>query len=379
MQTRLGLLIIGAMLWSQARLVGASVPEPEHYAAEHLASQFSSREFAVRPDGQAVLLTADGDIWLLKPDLSPVGWVSRRPFGTDLTRVTRGGQKASELPWTVWLHRLPTWVSGSQFVYLRSTLLQDPDAEGPVDRELWMGGEGAPRKVASLNLKGPVHAMVPDPSGRRLMLLVSTPQSNPGGSVQVVDLPTGAIRALPTANLAATPAEGAWSPDGRAIALATTREEWTTLYTIPSDGGAPRKLTGFSNAVGPLAPLAMVWAPDGRSLVQHGWERVPPGALPEHAGIWRVPAEGGYPRRVRPPVEGLLWPAWSPDGRWVAYLNSKDSMRYALHVASGQVARLGGWESRPAEDPRFQWEKESQAVWYVCPPGLCRASISKLP
>lgn len=337
MQTRLGLLIIGALLWSQARLAGAAVPEPQHYGAEHLASQFGSREFAVRPDGQAVLLTVDGDIWLLKPDLSPVSWVSRRPFGTDLIRVTRGGQRASDLPWTVWIHRLPTWVSGSRFVYLRSTLLQDPDAEGPVDRELWMGGEGAPRKVASLNLKGPVHAMVPDPSGRRLMLLVSTPQNYPGGSVQVVDLPTGAIRALPTAKLAATPAEGAWSPDGRAIALAATREE------------------------------------------QHGWERVPPGALPEHAGIWRVPAEGGYPRRVRPPVEGLLWPAWSPDGRWVAYLNSKDSMRYALHVASGQVARLGGWESRPAEDPHFHWEKESREVWYVCPPGLCRANVPNWP
>lgn len=349
-------------------------PWPEQHPVEQTASQFSSRTFSLRPDGKAVALSLDGDIWLLKPDVEALGWYGRLPLGTEITRVTRGGQIVAAQPRSRWIHRLPTWLPDERFVYLRSTLYQDPDHEGPDDRELWIAERSGTRKLADLTHS--LQTMAPDPSGSRLLCLIGRSSNPPKGALSIVDLKTGVAKIFETQELPAAPAEAVWSPDGRAIALAVPKGNSLELYRLDVEPGTLGRLTGFNTTTQPITPPALAWPPDGDSLLVHAWDPgAAPGTIPAHGGIWRVPIEGGDPKQLVKPQPGLSWPRWSPDGRWLAYLNQSDGYRYALHLASGRSLRLGGWSRQEPEGIIFQWENDSRHVWYPCPSGTCRTTL----
>lgn len=351
-----------------------SNPETESYVHESAVSEFQSRRFAVRHDGREVALSLDGDIWLLNPDLSETSWTGRLPLGTELARATWGGQTASDYPLSRWVHRLPTWLPDNRLLYLRSALPQNPNGEGPMDRELWVTGSGAPRRLT--DLPHSISLLLPDPKGERLLCLGGSDSNSPNGYLSMIDLRTGALLSLKLNELPAAPVEAVWSPDGKILAIAVPKENWLELFSLEVATGSIRRLTGFSTATGPLTPPAMTWPPGADSLYLHAWEpEVRPGTTPSHGGVWLVPVGGGDPIQVAEPHPGLSSPQWSPDGIWIAYHNSTDGYRYALHVSSGRSTRLGGWSRQEPNGIPFQWEQSSRRVWYPCPTGLCRITL----
>ena len=90
----------------------------------------------------------------------------------------------------------------------------------------------------------------------------------------------------------------AWSPDGRRLAFASTRDGDPHVFVAERDGGRLRDVTAGGEPA---------WSPDGRRLAF---------ARPEGAGsdVWVVDADGGRARRLA----AGEWPAWSPDGRRIA-------------------------------------------------------------
>jgi Tol biopolymer transport system component/predicted Ser/Thr protein kinase len=114
-----------------------------------------------------------------------------------------------------------------------------------------------------------------------------------------------------------------WSPDGRQIAFVRQRGNQASVYLISPLGGAERKLADFR-----LASLPSIsWSPDGKWLAVAEVE--PQGAN----GIFLVPVERGEKHRLTTNrVSFDHCPAFSPDGRFLAYVSCSGPFFCDVHL-----------------------------------------------
>jgi len=101
-----------------------------------------------------------------------------------------------------------------------------------------------------------------------------------------------------------------WSPDGRAIAFLSNREGADRIFLVRSDGTGLRRLNTDTTRTGQEADLA--WSPDGAHIA-HAWH-----PRPGESRIRIVDVQTGTAREIAG-VEGASQPAWSPDGRLLAF------------------------------------------------------------
>jgi dipeptidyl aminopeptidase/acylaminoacyl peptidase len=135
------------------------------------------------------------------------------------------------------------------------------------------------------------------------------------------------------------PGVPAVSPDGRMAVVAVARpdleddEYRSQLWAVPTDGSA---------AARPLTEGALdsapAFSPDGRWLAYLGAE---PGEKPQ---VWLLPTAGGAPRRLTDHHLGAGAPVWAPDARRLAYV-----ARVPEHGRYGTVDGVGPG----AEPPRL--------------------------
>lgn len=132
----------------------------------------------------------------------------------------------------------------------------------------------------------------------------------------------------------------AWSPDGRTIAFAAVEGGLTDLFTYDLQSGQLRRLTDDL-----YADLQPAWSPDGRTLA-FATDRFTSDLGVLQFGAYRLaslPASGGAPRELGGPSEGkAINPQWSPDGSRLYFLSNANgaSNLWALDVASGVAAPL---------------------------------------
>ena len=94
------------------------------------------------------------------------------------------------------------------------------------------------------------------------------------------------------------------SPDGKTLAFQAVGH----IYLMDLPGGTPRRLTPESFAAFEFAPA---WSPDGRSIAFTTWDDK------ERGGLWKVAATGGAPQRLTTEPGEYVQPTWTPDGQGI--------------------------------------------------------------
>jgi Tol biopolymer transport system component len=152
----------------------------------------------------------------------------------------------------------------------------------------------------------------------------------------------------PTIAVTATPPP---APTGRilfsAVALKTTI---ASIYVMNADGSGVTKLTGTAGGDAPA------WSPDGKMIAFL------------RTGIWVMHADGSQAKQIRhDPTMVEQWPVWSPDGRQIAYTESpvcgpcSPGMVWALNVMNADGSGLHKITDTSSPD-RPAWSPDGQTI-----------------
>ncbi|HXH07555.1 MAG TPA: S9 family peptidase [Vicinamibacterales bacterium] len=136
-----------------------------------------------------------------------------------------------------------------------------------------------------------------------------------------------------------------WSPDGRWIAFVSNRSADpdrmpdTNIYVVePRSGASPRALTTFPGR----DEGRPAWSPDGRTIAYLQGDEARYSAY-EQDKLAIVPADGGPARVLTAALDRpVADPVWTPDGHGLVFVVTDDRTRYVGRIAAagGEVERL---------------------------------------
>jgi len=184
------------------------------------------------------------------------------------------------------------------------------------------------------------------PDGRRIALTIEAAAWN----VWIYDIPRATLTRFTFENDNRDPI---WSRDGKRVAYTSFRNGKYVLYRKPVDGSGPEEqlLTSLDWVT------ASSFSPDGKELAYNVV------AADTANDIWILPLEGD--KKPRPFLRTRFnegFPAFSPDGHWLAY-ESDESGRSEIYVQ--QYPGPGGkWQISNEGGGRPIWSRDGHELFY---------------
>ena len=243
---------------------------------------------------------------------------------------------------------------------------------------LWLAstGGGTPRQFTYGDQSDNAPRWAPD--GQTIAFL-SNRRSEQQAQLFLIPLNGGEARQLTT--LKGQLDEFCWSPDGKTIALTLVQpdkavlereadeqkkklgvvarqikttsykhdgygylpEEKSHIWLVDVKSGKARQLTPAGTVHGENAPA---WAPDGKSLAFVSNRSPQPDMAPDRDDLYVIAAAGGEMRRLDTPIGPKMMPAYSPDGRWLAYFGLEGEGNWAKNIQLWVLSTDGSGPAR---------------------------------
>jgi len=241
--------------------------------------------------------------------------------------------------------------SGSgEFAFADTGMLVYRSGKGPARTWpiLWMDSSG--RTEPLIQTPGAYYTIRLSPDGARLALTVD--HGDRGREIEVYDCRRGTLlRLTSTGEVNLFPV---WSPDGKYIVFESSSAHGYGLGVVAADGSGTMQRLGENDSL--MIPYS--FSPDGYLLFSA-------------TGFWAAPFDTSDPQHPklgkRERVDAGGSPAFSPDGRWIAY-RSNESGRDEVYVrrfhgsgAKWQVSTGGGGYSG------IVWAPHDRRLYYVSP------------
>jgi Tol biopolymer transport system component/DNA-binding winged helix-turn-helix (wHTH) protein len=151
----------------------------------------------------------------------------------------------------------------------------------------------------------------------------------------------------------------AWSPDGKLIAYYSMKRGG--IWLVPAFGGAAKHLTNFGSHP--------VWSPDGKMLAFNSLASPNLGASPIGASIiWAIPAQGGTPKQITrtgSPAGAHVSPAWSPDGKRIAFISADQtsSQIWSVSISGDDLKQITQRFTQGKADPVYA--PDGQSIYFA--------------
>ena len=168
-------------------------------------------------------------------------------------------------------------------------------------------------------------------------------------------------------------ASPSWSPDGRQLVVARAKrigeqDVESFLYVVNADGSGERALRHEPRRKTPVFLTAPAWSPDGKRIA---FTRVTFDEEPG-AAVFVMDADGKRPRKL---VDEALEPDWSPDGKRIALASYRDrvgrtcfqecnpnSELYVVGADGGHLRRL---TTSVANEASPTWSPDGKRIAFV--------------
>jgi Tol biopolymer transport system component len=148
-----------------------------------------------------------------------------------------------------------------------------------------------------------------------------------------------------------------YSPDGRRIALNSTRSGEYGVWTCEADAENCQQLASFAGSIGGTPR----WSPDGR------WIAFDSRAEGE-SQIYVISSDGGAQRRLTSGDAENLIPSWSRDGRWI-YFQSHRSGQWRVWKAPAGGGEEKQVASVAAASACISFRTRIRSSCWMKPPG----------
>jgi Tol biopolymer transport system component len=262
------------------------------------------------------------------PDGRTIAFVSRRDGQSEIYVMNADGSGKRNLTRDRASDDYPTWSpDGRKIAFLRGR----PQSQ-TVDVSTWnprpANCSGSPRRCVFRFYLYDLYVVNADGSGLRKLMLPAG-RNNPAGTYQLV-----------------------WSPDGRTI--------YFGRYLVSTDGSGARRL--------PYIPLTAVWSPGGRRIAFVRGLPVPTkmGLVGRNHEIYVMNADGSGSRRLTHNRAYDGEPAWSPDGRKIAFQSTRPiGGNKEIYVMNADGSGKRNLTRNPAQDGSPSWSPDGRRIAFV--------------